>query len=137
MPESSRATDFPHIDRTQRVADAMLRNPKTLPASASVGEARRLFEKPSVLTVLLADGSVFRGAIERGDLPDTAPDTDPALDYARVPVASIRPEALVGDALDLLAAASSKRLIVLDKDGTTLHGLLCLNTSGSTFCSDS
>jgi CBS domain-containing protein len=136
MPDSTTA-DFPAIDRTQRVADAMLRRPKTLPPTASVGDARRLFEKPSVLTVLLADGSTFRGAIERGDLPDTAPDTEPALDYARVPVASIRPEALVGEALDRLAAESSKRLIVLEEDGTTLRGLLCLNTSGSAFCSDS
>jgi CBS domain-containing protein len=137
MPDSSVTNDFPGIDPTQRVADAMLRNPKTLPAAASVGDARRLFEKRSVLTVLLADGSTFRGAIERSDLPDTAPDTEPALDYARVPVTSIRPEALVGDALDLLAADNSRRLIVLDEDGMTLRGLLCLSTSGSAFCSDS
>jgi CBS domain-containing protein len=136
MPDSSPAADFPGIDRTQRVADAMLRKPKTLPATARVGDARRLFEKPSVVTVLLADGTTFRGAIERGDLPDTAPDTEPALDYARVPVASIRPEASVGDALDRLVAERSKRLIVLDEDGATLRGLLCLNTSGSAFCSD-
>jgi predicted transcriptional regulator len=123
------------IDRTQRVVDAMLRNPKTLPVTASVADARRLFQKPSVLTVLLADGETFRGAIERGEIPDGAADTASARQYARSDVASILPSASVGEALDRLAENDSKRLIVLDEDGITLRGLLCLNSAGSAFCS--
>jgi len=134
VPDPKPIPGFTDIDRTCRVADTMLRNPKTLPADASVADARRLFEKPSVLTVLLTDGSRFRGAIERGELPDTADDSAPALDFARSAVASITPDASVGEALDRLAADDSKRLVVLDEDGTTLRGLLCLTSSGSAFC---
>ena len=45
------------------VADVMLRDPKTLPADATVGEVRELLERPSVQMVLLADAGVFAGAV--------------------------------------------------------------------------
>ena len=61
------------------VGDVMIPNPKTLPASAVVGDVRGVFEKKNVRTVLLAEDGVFRGAIERDGLPATATDDEDLL----------------------------------------------------------
>src|SRR5262245_59728707 len=116
------------------VADVMLRSPKTLDASATVGELRNLFENSHVQTALIADGATYRGAIERGDLPPAAPDDAPAVDFARTDLPSISPDASIEDALTRLSAANTLRLIVLDPSGAELQGLVCLNTAGTDFC---
>ena len=58
----------------ERVADAMLARPKTLPASASVADLRRLFANPKVMTALLVDGAALAGVVDRDGLPATAAD---------------------------------------------------------------
>lgn len=119
--------------REGTVAGAMLPRPKTLPADATVAEVRRLFERPAMRTVLLVDGSAFRGAIERSDLPESAPGEARAIDYAG-PLEAIGPDASIAEALGRLAQRDEQRLVVLDADGTTLLGLLCLTGGGSAFC---
>lgn len=119
--------------RDGTVAAAMLRRPKTLPVDATVADVRRLFDRPTMRTVLLVDGTAFRGAIERGDIPDTADDAEQALGHAG-PFASIAPDAPLAEALERLARRDEQRLVVLDPDGTTLRGLLCLTAGGSAFC---
>jgi len=118
--------------RGRTVADAMLARPKTLPADATVADARRLFERPAVRTLLLADGTLFRGSLERDDLPADAPDDAPALDFAGN-YESIRPDAPVEEALARIAGRREQRLVVLDADGETLRGLICLTGEGG-FC---
>jgi CBS domain-containing protein len=115
------------------VADAMLPRPKTLPADATVADVRRLFERPTMRTVLLVDGEAFRGAIERGDVPDTAPADAPALPFAGA-FEAIGPDEPIAAALERLAARREQRLVVLDADGSTLRGLLCLSGGGTAFC---
>ena len=116
------------------VADVMIPNPKTLPASALVGDVRGVFEKKNVRTVLLAENGVFRGAIERGGLPATATDDDPALRFADAEPLSTTPGTPMRDALALLDGRGEPRLVVLDEDGVTLRGLLCADTAGTGFC---
>ena len=113
-------------------ADVMLREPKTLAGDASVAEVRELLANPKVQLVLLADGPAFRGAITR--LPEDAPPTDPALDYADESLETIEPDASSEEAFARASASPTRRVIVLDDDRNLL-GLLCLNAARTGFCS--
>jgi CBS domain-containing protein len=104
----------------------MLRRPKTLPPAANVGDVREFFRNPQVMTALLSENGDFRGAIGRGQLSDEAADDAPALDYTSADTATISPQATVEEALEKLRGLDSRRLVVLDADGATLLGLVCL-----------
>ncbi|HKX48221.1 MAG TPA: hypothetical protein VJM06_06120 [Gaiellaceae bacterium] len=116
------------------VGEVMIANPKTLPASALVGDVRSVFEKRTVRTVLLAEDGVFRGAIERDGIPGTAADDEPALRFADAEPLSTTPWTPMRDVLALLDGRDEPRLVVLDDDGLTLRGLLCADTAGTGFC---
>lgn len=116
------------------VSEVMIRAPKTLPASASVGEVRQMFERPSMRSVLLADGERFAGVIERDALPAVVPADAPARPYARTDVPSVTPAVPMRDAVPLLEGRDEPRLVVLDEDGVTLRGLLCGNPTATGFC---
>jgi CBS domain-containing protein len=118
------------------VEAVMLRQPKTLPASATVADLRRLFAKASVRTALLVDGTAFVAAVERSDLPDSAAADTPALEYARDDAERVPPGVLVSDAMPKLERSAEGRLVVVDEDGTTLRGLLCRRGSTDGFCVD-
>jgi CBS domain-containing protein len=119
----------------QAVADVMIKRPKTLPASATVADVRALFENGSVQTGLLVDDGRFRAAIERPNLPDDAPGDAAAIDFAVTPTAIVHPATPMRDAMALLDAENSRRLVVVDEeDGETLRGLVALNSSRSGFC---
>ena len=117
-----------------RVRDAMLTAPKTLTVDASVGDVRRAFANPHVLSVLLVDGRVFAGALERGDVPAEECDERPAHELAHREVVTIRPDAPLAAALSKLDERGEQRLVVLDPDGQTLRGLLCLTSGRDGFC---
>ena len=53
---------------------------------------------------------------------------------ARRDVATIDPDAPLGEALAVLDADAEGRLVVLDPDGRTLRGLLCLTRDRTGFC---
>ena len=116
------------------VRDVMVRRPKTLPGNATVGDARRFFVNPKMVTALLVDAGTFVGVLERDDLPDAASDSVPARDLTRRSVATISPDAGMHDALAELDAKGGYRLVVLADDGETLAGLLCLDRLRSGFC---
>lgn len=116
------------------VRDAMVKRPKTLPADATVGDLRRLFENPKVRTALLVDGRAFRAAVERDDVSASADDDTPALSVARAEVETVGPEEPLADALTRLGHTAERRLVVVD--GVDLAGLLCPNEDASSFCLD-
>ena len=117
-----------------RVRDAMLRTPKTTPAAARVGDLRTLFANSRVATALLVDGAEFVGVVDRDALPDDARDAQPARELARRDVPTIDPDAPLTDALRGLDERDERRLVVLDGDGRTLRGLLCLSRDRNGFC---
>lgn len=120
----------------QLVGDVMIRRPKTLAAGATISDVRRLFENGSVQTGLLVDDGRFRAAIERPNVPDDAPGDAAAIDFAVTPTATVYPGTLMRDAMALLEAEDTRRLVVVDEaDGETLRGLVALNSSRSGFCS--
>jgi CBS domain-containing protein len=116
------------------VRDAMVARPKTLPADASVAELRRLFSNGHVLTALLVDGVAFAGAIDRDELSADERDDRPARELASCDVATVEPDAPLAEALERLDEGGERRLVVLDADGRTLRGLLCLTTDRDGFC---
>jgi CBS domain-containing protein len=116
------------------VGEVMISNPKTPPASALVREVREEFEKKNVRTVLLVEGEVFRGAIERDGLPAAVADDEPAARYAESEPLSTTPATPMHEVLALLDGREEPRLVVLDLDGVTLRGLLCADSSGTGFC---
>ena len=117
-----------------RVGDAMIASPKTLPASATVGELRTAFANPHVEAALLVEGPELVGVVPREALVDEMPDGRPARELADPEPATIGPDAPLREALARLDAADGRRLVVLDADGTTLRGLLCLTGDRSGFC---
>jgi len=119
---------------TQTVGEVMLGAPKTLPSDASVLDVRRAFERPSVRTVLLADGERFAGLIERDGVPADAPDDAPAVDYRDPAPLTATPDTPMSEAVTLIEGRVEPRLVVLDADGVTLRGLLCINATGTGFC---
>lgn len=115
----------------QTVADVMLREPKTLPGSASVAEVRSMLANPSVQMILLSDGRTFRGAITT--LPDDALDDDTALAYADLDPDSLPPTEPAATAFQLALASPHRRVVVLGEDHE-LVGLVCLNADRTGFC---
>ena len=113
-------------------ADLMLREPKTLTAEASVGEARELLANPKVQMILLTDGRAFKGAVTH--IPDDASPRDRAVNYVDADAEVISPQASDDEAFERAAANPLRRVIVLD-EADNLLGLLCLNQSRTHFCS--
>jgi CBS domain-containing protein len=117
-----------------RVRDAMVSSPKTTPADSTVADLRAVFANPHVVTALLVDGPDFAGVVHRDALPSDAPDDQPARALARRDVATIDPDAPLTAALTELDDRAEVRLVVLDPDGHTLRGLLCLTRDRNGFC---
>jgi CBS domain-containing protein len=117
------------------VREIMVARPKTLPADATVADVRRLFENESVRTALLVDGPRFAGALEREDVPATAAAQERAARFVRDEAATIRPEQPAREAAAAMASLGTRRLVVLDEDGVTLRGLVCLTADLESFCS--
>jgi CBS domain-containing protein len=133
-PDSTIRTLTHDLAIEKTVGDVMIANPHTLSPEALVGDVRRVFERPSQRTVLLAQDGVFRGAIERGRLPAAASADEPAARYADPRPPTATPAMPMSEALELLERCSEPRLIVLDDDGVSLRGLLCLNPTTQGFC---
>jgi CBS domain-containing protein len=124
------------ISEGRTVAAVMLTNPKTLPASATVADTRSLFENPRVQTALIVEGSRFLGALDRDQIPEDALGTRLALDYSQAELHIVSPDLDADQALELLDKHERRRLVVLEPDGETLAGLLCLSTTRTSFCTD-
>jgi CBS domain-containing protein len=122
------------IDDGLLVRDVMVRRPKTLPASATVGDLRALFTNPHVATALLVDGDAFAGAVDRDSMSPDAPDASPATDVA-TDADVIAPDAPMSEAVARLEARATDRLVVLE--GQNLVGLVCLTKDRDGFCQGS
>jgi CBS domain-containing protein len=116
---------------TDRVTDVMLRDPKTVPSDATVGQVRDILANPSVELLLLADGGSFRGAIVA--IPDDADPNAPARDFAEAHPETISPNESAAVAFELTARNPARRVVVVDDDGMLL-GLVCVDRSRTRFC---
>ncbi|HET6691092.1 MAG TPA: CBS domain-containing protein [Miltoncostaeaceae bacterium] len=117
-----------------RVGDVMVTAPKAVPADGTLGDLRELFRNPHVVTALLVDGAAFAGVVDRAALPADGPDDRSVRAFGRTDVPTVTPDAPLDDAAALLRRTGLRRLVVLDRDGRTLRGLLCLTRDRSGFC---
>lgn len=116
------------------VAEVMIDRPKTLPGGATIAEARAALLDGHVHVVLLVEGDVLVGTVERGDLTH-APDDGLARSYAVLVGRTVVPTTPAGEAWALLVAGGRRRLAVVDEQGA-LRGLLCLKRRRTGFCSN-
>jgi CBS domain-containing protein len=114
----------------QTLSDVMLAKPKTLPADATVADAREALERASVKMLLLVDGDRFSGAVTA--IPDDAAPEEPAVRYRDGSPPSATGGTPVSEALALLDERAHGRIVVLD--GERLAGLVCLTADGERFC---
>lgn len=120
----------------ERVRDIMLQTPKTLGATATVADARALFASPKTVSIVVADGSRFVGMLSRSDVPTLLPDSSPIHTFARRDVPTMTAEQSVAEVWQLLNEHNLTRVAVLEDDGATLAGLVCLNRRRTGFCRD-
>ena len=113
----------------------MIARPKSVPRSASVGEARILFENPKNRLLLVDDDGIYSGHVLRDDVPDSEPDEAPLLPHIRRDCPQIGPDDSVAVALPLASETFDNRLVVVGEDGL-LEGLLCLNRRDGYLCVD-
>ncbi|MBT0771610.1 CBS domain-containing protein [Kineosporia sp. J2-2] len=118
------------------VADVMLRRPKTLPAGATVAQARAAFLDDHVHLLLLVDGQDrLTGTLQRDDIPDSAAGTERTIGYLSTAAdRTVGPALCAEDARQLLLAAGQRRRAVVDPGGR-LIGLLALKRRLTGFCS--
>jgi len=83
---------------------------------------------------MLADDGRFAGLIERDGVPADAPDGARAVSYLEPAPTTATPETRMSEAVELLEGRSEPRLVVLDADGITLRGLVCVSADGTGFC---
>ena len=112
-------------------ADVMLTTPKTLPSDTSVGEAREALADEHVQMLLIADGTVFRGAVT--GIPEDADPLAPVVRHADPAAETIGPSEPAEAAFEQAKESRHRRVVVIDPDGTLL-GLVCLNTTLTGFC---
>jgi CBS domain-containing protein len=114
-----------------RVSDVMLASPRSLPADATVADARAAFENPRERLLLVCDGDRFVAALGRDDVAD-ADDTTPLTALGSGAAPTLRPDDAVAAALEIVGD-ELERVPVVD-DAGTLRGLVCFNARGSYFC---
>ncbi len=115
----------------QVAADLMLRDPKALPADASVADVQAVLANDHVQMALLTEGRAFRGAITA--LPDGAPPEAPALGFVDPSPPTIAPDEPAAEAFARANASPNRRVLVIDEEENLL-GLLCLSASRTRFC---
>jgi regulator of cell morphogenesis and NO signaling len=115
------------------VREAITNRGKALSVLDTVAAARRLFENPSVRVVPVLEGTRYAGAIARTTVrgvPGNVGLGTLAADLLTTATA----DTLTQEALGLLDASDSTRLVVLDTDGSTYSGLVCLRSDRETLC---
>lgn len=119
-----------------RVADVLVRFPKTHGPGSTLGEIRSFFADDHVHMALIVgtDGRLVT-TIERPDLAADLPGSVPAAELGTLVGRTAGP----ADPLDAVTTAllrqRRRRLAVVD-DSRLLLGLLCLKKDGTGYCSD-
>jgi hypothetical protein len=119
------------VPASARVTDVMLREPKSVPWDATVDEVRGILANPSVELLLIAEGTMFRGAI--ASIPEDAAPTALARDFADLAPETISATESAAVAFEVTARHPQRRVVVVDEDGTLL-GLVCVDRARTRFC---
>lgn len=120
----------------QTVRDVMRERPRTLPATSSMSDLRRFFDNPHMMTALVVDESgTLVGAVERARaIASTLPDGAPIDGLVAGEVDVIDAGAPASDVWKHADLDRTRRLVVVEPDGKTLAGLVCVRPNGGGFC---
>ena len=121
--------------RIHQAGDVMISTPKTLPAQASVDDARGVMADDHVHMVLLTDGAKLCGTLVRTDPPPAGSGHEPAIRWAVLRERTVSPNTPAPLVQARLIRNKMRRLAVVDADHTLL-GLVCLKRSRTGFCAD-
>jgi CBS domain-containing protein len=111
------------------VRDAMLADPRRLPATASAQQAGGLLQRPEVRAVYVTDGDRLVGVVTRKTLvrevvaPGRDPQKTPLGSIAERPHYTIHPDVPLEDAFRFLETEDAERVPVVD-DEERLVGVL-------------
>jgi len=103
-----------------RVRDAMLSDPRALPADASAREAGELLTRPEVRAVFVVDGERLTGVVTRKTLVSKVvaegldPSTTRLAGLAEEPYYTIDPEVTLEDAFRFLEEHDAERVPVVE-----------------------
>lgn len=109
---------------------------KELRIDDTAAAARRLFENPSVQVIPVLDRAGYVGAVDRDMIADDLPDDAPVGPLAAPLLPTVTAPTPAVEALALLDARDSTRLVVLDVDRTTYVGIVCLRSDRERLCVD-
>ena len=119
-----------------RVADAMVRSPKSHGPGCTLGELRTFFADDHVhMALIVAANGQLVTAVERPDLDVALPAATPAPALGTLAGRTVGPAAPLGEVTATLLRQRRRRLAVVDDSGGLL-GLLCLKRDGTGYCSD-
>lgn len=125
-----------HDLASSTVSAAITTRGKELSAADTVADARRLFVHRSVQVIPVLDEGAYVGAVGRDAISD---DLSPETPLVAIASRNL-PTALVGSpapyAFELLERHGATRLVVLDDDGVTYRGLVCLRSDRERVCVD-
>jgi CBS domain-containing protein len=126
----------PEYSYENRVADVMVRFPKTHGAGSRLAQVRALFQDDHVHMVLIVaiDGLLIT-TIERPDLDGALPGSVLARELGTLAGRTAGPADPLDAATAALVRKRRRRLAVVDDSGR-LVGLLCLKKDGIGYCSD-
>ena len=119
-----------------RVSAAVTPRGKELAVTDAVADARRLFTSGSVQALPVLDGTVYVGAVLRDAIRDDLHPETPVVAVASHSLPTVLAGTPGTDALTELDRTGGTRLVVLDEDGVTYHGLVCLRSDRVRLCVD-
>jgi CBS domain-containing protein len=119
-----------------RVADAMVRRPKTHRPDSTLAELRALFDDDHVhlALVVAADGRLIT-TIERADLGDARSLATTVSELGTLAGRTVGPTEPLAVTTSGLLRVGRRRLAVVGESGRLL-GLLCLKRDGTGYCTD-
>jgi CBS domain-containing protein len=118
------------------ISAAVTARGKELSATSTVGDARALFASGSVHVVPVLSGAAYLGAVSREALRADLDPRTPVLPLASDTVPTATAGTPSPDAFAALDRTGATRLVVLDEDGATYRGLVCLRSDRERVCVD-
>jgi IMP dehydrogenase len=113
------------VEKVKRSENGVITDPKTLPLSATVGDAQQVMEKYHISGIPVMHGDVVAGIVTRRDLKyHRKPDT-PIAEVMSTTLVTARPTIALQAAKDLLYQAKVEKLILTDAKGR-LKGLITI-----------
>ena len=118
------------------IAEAITARGKELSTRDTVATARRLFANRSVRVLPVLEGTTYVGAVDHGSIAGHVRADAAVVSFASALVPTVVATTPAAQALAALDRHGANRLVVLDSDGATYVGLVCLRSDRERLCVD-